>query len=167
MSKITLLVTKALVLVLFLSSAYYATSFYKLRQKTEHIKVSSATEQPQIDYVNAIRAAHNLPALKEDAELTAAAKAKVQDLISRRYFNHNTPEGQKFSNLVNQYRPGLTHYGENLGKCYPSLAELYKSYEASPEHLVNIVKPAYTMFGSYSQWDPTRHCLINSNEFGG
>lgn len=146
---------------------YWHSAYRDLEHKVNQTQLSSTSEQSQLDFVNAIRAKKKLPGLKYDNGLNKTAKAKVQDMIDRKYFNHNTPDGQKFYALPFKIRPGLKYYGENIGKCYDSQEAMYKAYEASEEHYKNIVDPHYTLFGGYTQWDDSQKCFVNANEFGG
>lgn len=139
----------------------------ELQGKVSQTKASATQEKSQVDYLNAIRAAHGVPAVAYDDGLNATAKAKVEDLITRQYFGHDTPDGQAFYALPFKTRPGLKFYGENIGQCYTSQEAMFKAYEASPGHLKNIIDPNYKLLGAYTQWDEKRQCFVNANEFGG
>src|SRR4051812_48756824 len=58
--------------------------------------ITAATQTPDLDYVNKIRAEHSLPALTEDPRLDASAKVKADDLVMQQYWDHTTPQGRPF-----------------------------------------------------------------------
>lgn len=129
---------------------------------------SEASQKPQIDYVNEIRAQHQLPALKADSRLDVSSKAKADDLIAGQYWDHTNSIGRPFYSWIYEQIPTLHTSGENLGKCYQGDEDkLFEAFVNSPEHLENIINPNYTIFGSAIEWDNTRHCEIFVDQFGG
>lgn len=129
--------------------------------------ISAIQEKPQLDYLNAIRTQHGLPALTEDSRLDASAKAKADDLIALHYWAHDNPQGRPFYSWILDAVPNLHRYGENLGKCQPNEQILFQAFTDSPEHLQNMVDPTFSIFGSAAEWDNTLHCEIYVNQFGG
>lgn len=121
---------------------------------------------PHIEYVNKIRAAHGQPALVVDEGLNQSAAAKVRDIISRDYWSHDTPTGEPFYSLIQRVRPGLKHMGENLAQCFTSNQAAFDGWSASPGHLENMIEPDYTLFGSYTEYDPATKCFVTANHFG-
>lgn len=54
----------------------------------------SALETRIHQLINNQRAAHNLPQLRWDSQLTVIARKHSQDMATRNYFSHDTPEGK-------------------------------------------------------------------------
>lgn len=129
-------------------------------------KTSAAVERPLIEYINEVRAANNVPALKEDAGLDSTAKLKAEDMAAQNYMSHTTPGGEPFYVLIQKNRPGLNHVGENLAECFKTTPETMAAWIASPGHMQNIVNSRFTMFGSYTVFDQDRNCLLSVNHFG-
>lgn len=133
---------------------------------TTEPKTSSATEKSMLEYINDVRAQNHVAPLKEDKVLDQTSKLKGDDMATRNYWEHTTPDGKPFYFLIQQYRPGLQLYGENLAECYTSTPDTIAAWVASPGHFANIINPRYNVFGSYSVYDADRSCLINVNQFG-
>lgn len=90
----------------------------------------------------------NLPALKENANLNAAASAKVKDMFLNQYFEHTSPTGVGPGQLVlnNGYKYIVA--GENLilGN-FESEKELVQAWMDSPGHRANILNSRYSEIG--------------------
>jgi hypothetical protein len=98
--------------------------------------------------VNIERSNQGLPALAQNALLQKAAELKVNDMIKRGYFSHNTPDGQ-----LPWYWLGLAGYkyqlaGENLAVRVLSSREAVQAWMNSPGHRENILKKGYTEVGT-------------------
>lgn len=90
----------------------------------------------------------SLPALTVNAQLTAAAKAKAQDMFAKQYFEHVSPSGVDPGNLVkaNGYEYIIT--GENLilGN-FKDEQEVVQLWMNSPGHRANILNSRFTEIG--------------------
>jgi len=141
--------------------------YNELKDQTESVQTSGIEQQPQIDYVNVIRAEYGVPALTVDTGLKDAAEARVDDMIARNYWSHEDPDGNPFYTTIEKVRPGLRYLGENIGECFVSYDQLYKLYRESPTHLETIINANFTVFGGSTQWNDTENCFVNANTFGG
>jgi uncharacterized protein YkwD len=133
---------------------------------TKPILSSSITEKPLVDYINAVRAKNNVAPLRNDAGLDNTAKLKAEDMSTRNYWAHETPEGTPFYVLLLKERPGLKFYGENLVECYDTTQHAVDSWVASPGHFANMINPRYNIMGAYTAWDNDKGCFITVNHFG-
>ena len=129
-------------------------------------KASSVVERSMIEHINKERQKRSLTALREDPGLNETAKLKAEDMAARNYWQHTPPDGTPFQVLMIEKRPGLKFYGENLAECFKTNKETLDAWVASPGHLDNIVKPDYTIFGSYTVYDQDKGCMITVNHFG-
>ncbi|MBI5117614.1 hypothetical protein HZA56_14145 [Candidatus Poribacteria bacterium] len=129
-------------------------------------QISSASEKSLLEYVNEVRAANNVAPLKEDAVLDQTAKTKGDDMAARNYWEHTTPDGKPFYFIMQQARPGLQGYGENLAECFTSNPDTIEGWKKSPGHMANMINSRFNIFGSYTVWDQDRSCLITVNHFG-
>lgn len=127
--------------------------------------LSQVQSKPQLDYVNQIRADHGLAPLKEDQRLDASAADKAGDLIAENYFAHTSPQRGAFYTFIYK-QISVSKAGENLGECYPTSEAAFAAFVASPEHYVNIVDPAFNIFGSALVWQPNDHCMLWVDHFG-
>jgi hypothetical protein len=82
----------------------------------------------------------SLPALKENAQLDAAAKAKAEDMFKNQYFEHVSPSGVDPGTLVKKYGYDYIITGENLilGN-FVSEQKMVEDWMNSPGHRANIL----------------------------
>lgn len=105
---------------------------------------------------NLYRESQSLPLLKERAELQRVARTHSEDMVSRQYFEHNSPDGETpdqrlsrgFSEAV------ILYSGENLAQHSQDdldatqLAEtLLRLWKASPDHHPQLVAPTFDALG--------------------
>jgi uncharacterized protein YkwD len=133
---------------------------------TVTLQQSVASEKTVADYVSDVRVSKGLAVLERDPTLDATAKIKAEDLASKNYWSHDTPDGLPFYDMIRKNRPGTDLIGENLGKCFKSNKELIDAWVASEPHLANIVKTDYKKIGSYVLWDADQLCFVAVNHFG-
>ncbi len=97
---------------------------------------------------NAQRAALGLSPLSFNAQLTAAAQAKVTDMISRQYFEHESPDGKGPGDLADAAGYEYLAVAENLALGdYENSAEIVEGWMDSPGHRENIVSTKYSDIG--------------------
>jgi uncharacterized protein YkwD len=97
--------------------------------------------------INQQRAAHGLPALRSNRALQLAARSHSRDMVARRYFSHDTPEG-----VSPWQRMGSSGYGractlgENIAAGSGRLgtpAAIVGAWIQSPGHRANILSGSY------------------------
>jgi uncharacterized protein YkwD len=93
--------------------------------------------------VNAERAGQGMGALTDDARLATAAAGHAQDMVTRGFFAHTTPDGVDFSARIRAagYRDYLT-VAENLAwgsGVLATPAEIVRAWMASTGHRANIL----------------------------
>lgn len=100
--------------------------------------------------INDVRAEMGLRRLERDASIDAVARAHSQDMATRGYLAHETPEGlTPPARLARGGVSGLTLAGENVGttsRLDPN-REIVSAWMASPAHHENIVAPAFNATG--------------------
>ncbi len=102
---------------------------------------------------NGFRQAQGAPVLQWDEGLAACARAHVADMVDRRYFAHNSPEGFRHSDRVSLLcRDLCAQSGENLARRdYPGQLTLPRHFEAmwegSPGHRQNLLNSAFGQVG--------------------
>jgi uncharacterized protein YkwD len=111
----------------------------------------TAFEQELYGYINAERVSAGLPALPIDPALQALARHRSQDMATRGYFSHVTPEGKSVFDLMVEWGIPFGWAGENLARNnYPdaeSARVAIKDLMASPAHRANILHTQYTTIG--------------------
>ena len=98
--------------------------------------------------VNAVRAAHGLPALAVSPALVAAATAHSEDMAARGYFDHDTAGGPRWDARLRRYYPSSS-VGENIAWASPSMEadEVLAMWLASPGHRENLLSPKWRDVG--------------------
>ena len=97
--------------------------------------------------LNAQRASGGLPPATADARLTAAAQAHAQDMASRDYFSHRSPEGTSVADRVRAAGYSPCRSSENIAFGQTSEAAAFQSWATSPPHLANIMMRGPVQFG--------------------
>lgn len=108
--------------------------------------VNPAVEVQMVQMVNYQREANGLPDLQADGALRDLARAHAQDMLSRGYFSHYTPEG--LSPFDRMDRAGIQYQaaGENLAFS-PNLALAMQGLMQSPGHRANILSKDFHKVG--------------------
>ena len=100
-----------------------------------------------VNLTNKDRVAANISELKVNPALEKAAQMKANDMATRGYFAHNTPEG-----LTPWYWIELAGYkyvyaGENLAVNFENSEDVQTAWKNSRGHFLNIINPKYTEIG--------------------
>lgn len=117
---------------------------------------SLALRQHALDLVNKERANRNLPPLALEDKLVEAAQSHANDMLSRNYYSHYSPEGKSVSDrfqAAGGNRWLIT--AENIGQCkgceppldYDYVRQMQKGWMDSPKHRANILRDGLTGFG--------------------
>ena len=118
-----------------------------MRAKEESLQ-SFLTLKGVIEKTNAQRADFGLPALKENINLDASAKAKVEDMFNGQYFEHISPFGVGVSDLAENSGYEYIMIGENLALGnFKDDAALVQAWMDSPGHRANILNERYADMG--------------------
>ncbi|MDQ5954252.1 MAG: hypothetical protein QG583_180 [Patescibacteria group bacterium] len=89
----------------------------------------------------------NLPALTSNELLNRAAQMKAEDMASRGYFAHTSPDGLTPWYWLGQVGYNYKSAGENLAVNFFESKDVSDAWMDSPTHKANIVKPNYTEIG--------------------
>lgn len=100
-----------------------------------------------VNLANKDRAAENVPELVVNPILERAAQMKADDMASRGYFSHNTPEGKTPWYWLELSGYKYKYAGENLAVNFLDSEEIHTAWMNSRGHFLNIVNPKYTEIG--------------------
>lgn len=100
-----------------------------------------------VDLANKDRVAEGLQSLRVSPELQTAAQAKANDMATRGYFSHTTPEGYDSWYWFRQAGYIFTHAGENLAVDFSDSIDVERAWMNSPLHRANIVDGRYAEIG--------------------
>ena len=110
------------------------------------LKEDVVDERLMVTMVNAERIAVGAQPLTVNDELTNGARAHSRDMFMRRYFAHNSPDGQTPGDRIHAAGITFTDAGENLAYA-PDVNTAHRGLMNSPEHKKNILDPAFHRIG--------------------
>lgn len=101
-----------------------------------------------IEATNKERLLAGLPPLATSTKLGSSASLKVDDMISRQYFEHTSPTGEGVSDLGARVGYDYVVMGENLALgSFTSSDDIVQAWMASPGHKANILNTRYQDIG--------------------
>ncbi len=100
-----------------------------------------------VNLTNMERQKEGLPPLKVNSLLTASSSAKLKDIFDRQYFNHDDPDGNKFSKFILGQGYNFVYAGENLAIDFDSNEDIVRAWMESPTHRKNILNANYEDIG--------------------
>lgn len=96
---------------------------------------------------NTFRAENNLPALKLNTELNAAAYLHSEDMAKQDYFDHIGKNGSKPWDRAKLVGYEARSMGENIAAGYTSAESVVQGWIDSPGHRANLLNASYTELG--------------------
>ena len=108
-----------------------------------------------IDIVNKERSVRGLSILQEDPRLHQLATVKLNDMLQRKYFEHESPYYGYPWEMANYLDYDFRSLGENLAKSLVTPTDVMKGWMTSPTHKENILKANYTHIGVAVKRDQT------------
>lgn len=100
------------------------------------------------DLTNAERQSQNLAVLSVSPILNRAAEMKAQDMATKGYFAHTSPEGKTPWYWIELAGYKYQYAGENLAVNFRDSKDVTMAWLNSPTHKANIVKGNYTEMGT-------------------
>jgi uncharacterized protein YkwD len=139
--KTSVLAMLILVILLFILSL---TQTALLRNSKYLATVLPAT---LVDFANDTREIYSLGDLKYDSKLELAAELKAEDMVSKSYFAHNSPEGISPWYWFSQAGYEFIFAGENLAINFSDSRDVHNAWLASASHRANILNANFTSVG--------------------
>lgn len=100
-----------------------------------------------VNLTNQNRAAANINELKVNPLLEKAAQLKADDMATKGYFAHNTPEGLTPWYWFKEAGYNYAYAGENLAVNFQNSEDVETAWMNSRGHFLNIMNPKYTEIG--------------------
>lgn len=140
-SKVGLLVFSVLIVGSFLVSSFYMRAFIESGQLAA---VISAT---LVDLTNNDRKSDSIGPLKINPKLVEAAQAKADDMASKGYFAHTSPDGRTSWSWFADAGYKYSYAGENLAVNFSDSEDVVQAWMDSPTHRANIMNGKFTEIG--------------------
>jgi uncharacterized protein YkwD len=96
---------------------------------------------------NAQRASNGLPALTLNSKLNSSAQAKANDMVSKDYWSHNSPNGDEPWVFFDAAGYNYQKAGENLAYGFSNSDATVVGWMNSPSHRANILDTSYQEVG--------------------
>jgi len=110
---------------------------------------SSISADDLIALANSDRTKEGLGSLTKNSKLTAAAKAKAEDMLAKDYWSHYGPNGETPWQFIKGAGYTYTYAGENLAKGFITSSATHTAWMNSPTHKANIMKSEFKDVGIY------------------
>lgn len=108
---------------------------------------TSISSQGLLNYTNQRRAAANVGNLVINTKLNQAAQAKANDMATRNYWAHNTPDGTPPWTFITNAGYSYDKAGENLACGFDESSDVITGWYNSPSHRDNLLHPDYKDVG--------------------
>jgi Cysteine-rich secretory protein family len=100
-----------------------------------------------VDETNQNRVENNLPTLQISPLLQTAAQDKANDMATKDYFAHTSPQGLTPWYWFEQVGYNFDYAGENLAVNFSDSQDVTNAWMNSPEHRANILSVNFTQIG--------------------
>lgn len=117
-------------------------------QYARDLNLTSVLPGVLTNLTNEARQKNNLPALAVSPILTQGAQLKADDMATKSYFAHNSPEGRNSWYWFNLVGYKYVYAGENLAVNFSDSERVTEAWLKSPTHQANIVGRSYTEMGT-------------------
>lgn len=107
----------------------------------------SGPESDVVDLTNAERARHRLGLLTVDDRLATAALRHTEDMVRRRFFAHQSPDGTQVWDRALAAGYGYRKVAENIAAGQRTPADVVRAWLDSPGHRANILDGELTQIG--------------------
>jgi uncharacterized protein YkwD len=104
------------------------------REKTGALSDLERVRREMLDRVNLERAARRLPPLRRHPRLDETAQGHANDMLTRRYYGHETPEGKTVMDREQARGYRASFAGENIARGQYSVTEVMDGWMGSPVH---------------------------------
>lgn len=108
---------------------------------------TSMSLQGLLDSTNSQRVNNGQTALSLNSKLNTAAQAKANDMVTRNYWSHTTPDGQEPWVFVSNAGYSYLKAGENLAYGFLTSEDTVTGWMNSPSHKANLLDSSYKEVG--------------------
>jgi hypothetical protein len=99
------------------------------------------------ELLNKERVGNNIEPLSRDLELSRAAMAKAEDMLTNNYFDHYGPDGKKPWEWIHRTEYDYIYAGENLAMNFTAAESVHAALMNSESHKKNILSEKYNDIG--------------------
>ncbi len=111
------------------------------------LSYGTSTPDSLLSATNERRSENNIPALQSDSELSKAAQLKADDMVSKNYWSHVTPDGKQPWYFIQKSGYSYSAAAENLAYGFTSSKDTINGWMNSPEHKAAMLGKAFSEVG--------------------
>jgi len=137
--------TIALLVFAFFAELLYLNQAYVILPRSSYL--ASILPTVLVELTNGERSKAEEPALVRSEQLERAANLKAQDMVSKNYFAHVSPEGVDPWHWLSEVSYSYQAAGENLAVNFVDSEDVVKAWMNSPGHRKNILNGKFTEIG--------------------
>jgi len=134
-------ILSSVIVIAFLATTFQALLLFEIDL------IAAIFPSVLVDRTNDTRSEYGLNTLKINERLVEAAQAKANDMASRSYFAHNSPDGKTPWYWISQSGYNYLYAGENLAVNFSDSVNVHNAWLDSPGHRANIVHQHFTEIG--------------------
>jgi len=132
------------ILLFLLIKVVFSFNLILVKQSSLFADISA---QRVLALTNEVRQQYNLPMVQEDSLLDKAAQDKARDMLTNKYFDHNSPDGITPWHWFDQAGYNFIYAGENLAMNFLDSEEVIRGWLNSPSHKENLLNRNYKDIG--------------------
>ena len=111
------------------------------------VEAAPITQSEIIKETNQVRIKNGFLPLSVSVNLDLAAQNKVEDMVSKNYWSHETPDGKPFWYFVDKANYHWVNIGENLAANFKTSEGTLDAWLLSSSHRKNILNTKYDEIG--------------------
>lgn len=137
-----------LAIIIFVEVAGFLLPTFAYPSFIDSLNLSAVLPGALSVLTNDARSAASVPVLADNTLLDQAATLKAQDMATKGYFAHTSPEGKTPWYWFNLVGYKYSYAGENLAVNFSDSADVTQAWLDSPLHKANILNRAYKEIGT-------------------
>lgn len=123
-------------------------------------------DRPLLELINELRTEQGTHTLISSPELNKSAQEKADDMATRHYYDHESPDGVRGVDIIPQYLPTAIRGSENLMICGKNTnTGAFDAWLNSPSHYQGMIDPTVTLYGEGQAWDDEKKCTVYVTHF--
>src|SRR3989344_5239355 len=135
-----------MVLLVLIVGAFFGSQIHRLALTAGNF-LANVLPAVLVDLANADRGANRLASLSINPLLEEAARLKAEDMVSKGYFAHTSPEGITPWYWFSRAKYTFAYAGENLAINFNDSSAVNTAWMNSPSHRANILNGNFTEVG--------------------
>lgn len=130
-----------------LMSAFIATGLLGGFPAAAHASGDEISAARLLSLINQYRTTRGRAPLAADTALATVARRHGEDMATRAYFAHVTPEGGDLGHRLWNVGYSFSVAAENLARGYPDAAAVLAGWQGSPGHHANLLRDDVSVAG--------------------